>query len=236
MINCVIAEHILAEDQLPLPTTNAPSHQQGYAFAAHLLQHNELPSAANASEHFIGAVIDDDTGAMLEYRHLINSEKYRRIWERSFANESGRLFRGIRDIPGTDTCFFIRKSQVLKHKRSTYGRIVCNVRPQKEEIYRTRLTVGGNLINFPGNKSTPTADLLTAKLLINSTISTPGAVFLGIDLANFYLNTPMADPEYMRLRLDIIPEEIIIKYNLRDRVDEEGWVYVEICKGMYGLP
>ncbi len=61
-------------------------------------------------------------------------------------------------------------------------------------------------------------------------------MFLGIDLANFYLNTPMADPEYMRLRLDIIPEEIIIKYNLRDRVDEEGWVYVEICKGMYGLP
>ena len=62
-------------------------------------------------------------------------------------------------------------------------------------IYRTLLTVGGNLIDFPGNTSTPTADLLAAKLLINSTISTPGAVFLGIDLANFYLNTPMADPD-----------------------------------------
>ncbi len=236
MINSVIAEHVLTEAQLPPPTTNAPSHRQGFAFAVHLLQHNELPSSVNASEHFIGAVIDDDTGAVLEYRHLIKSEKYSRIWERSNANELGRLFQGIRDIPGTDTCFFIRKSQVPKHKRDTYGRIVCNVRPQKKEIYRTRLTVGGNLIDFPGNKSTPTADLLTAKLLINSTISTPGAVFLGIDLANFYLNTPMADPEYMRLRLDIIPEEIINKYNLRDLVDEEGWVYVEIRKGMYGLP
>ena len=61
-------------------------------------------------------------------------------------------------------------------------------------------------------------------------------MFLGIDLANFYLNTLMADPEYMRLRLDIIPKEIIIKYNLRDRVDVEGWVYVEIRKGMYSLP
>ena len=39
-------------------------------------------------------------------------------------------------------------------------------------------------------------------------------MFLGIDLANFYLNTPMADPEYMRLPLEIIPEEIILKYNL----------------------
>jgi len=172
----------------------------------------------------------------LEYRHLIKSEKYSRIWERSFANELGRLFQRIRNIPGTETCFFIQKSQVPKHKCATYGRIVCNVCPQKEEIYRTRLTVDGNLIDFPGNKSTPTVDLLTAKLLINSTISTPGAVFLGIDLANFYLNTLMAKPEYMRLRLDIIPKEIIIKYNLQDLVNDEGWVYVEIRKGMYGLP
>jgi hypothetical protein len=74
---------------------------------------------------------------VLEYRHLIKAEKYKRIWERSFANELGRLFQGIRDVPGTDTCFFIKKSQVPKHKRATYGRIVCNVRPQKEEIYRT---------------------------------------------------------------------------------------------------
>ncbi len=46
----------------------------------------------------------------------------------------------------------------------------------------------------------------------------------------------MADLEYMRLRLDIIPEEIIIKYNLRDLVDKDGWVYIKIRKGMYGLP
>ena len=71
--------------------------------------------------------------------------------------------------------------------------------------------MGGNLINFPSNKSTHTADLLTAKLLTDATISTPGAVFLGIDLANFYLNTPMPKPEYMRLCIDIIPKEIIVK-------------------------
>ena len=26
------------------------------------------------------------------------------------------------------------------------------------------------------------------------------------------------------------------KYNLRDLVDEDGWVYIKIRKGMYGLP
>ena len=99
-----------------------------------------------------------------------------------------------------------------------------------------KLTVSGDQINYPGNKSTPTADLTTVKLLLNSTISTPGAVFLGMDLANFYLNTPMPNPEYLRLRLDVIPEEIIVAYNIRDFITADGWVYITIHKGMYGLP
>ena len=84
------------------------------------------------------------------------------------------------------------------------------------------MTVGGDRINFPNNKSTPTANLLTAKLLFNSTTSTPGGTFHGIGLANFYLNTPMPTPEYMRLKLSIIPDEIIDHYNLRDLVNEDG--------------
>jgi hypothetical protein len=79
-------------------------------------------------------------------------------------------------------------------------------------------------------------NLTTAKLLINSTISTPGAKFLGIDRANFYLNTPMLNTKYMRLHLNIIPDGIIVHYNLRDIVTPDGWVYIEIWKGMYGLP
>jgi hypothetical protein len=66
MINCIIAEHVLNVAQLPPPSTHAPIRRHGYALAAHLLQHNELHSAAyTSSEHFIGAVIDDDTGEVL---------------------------------------------------------------------------------------------------------------------------------------------------------------------------
>ena len=39
----------------------------------------------------------------------------------------------------------------------------------------------------------------------------------------------------MKLRLDIIPEEILSQYNFRD-IAVDGWVYCEIKKGMYGLP
>jgi hypothetical protein len=87
-------------------------------------------------------------------------------------------------------------------------------RPQKDKQHRTWLTVGGDRIAYDGDKSTPTANLVTAKLLVNSTISTTKAQFYVMDLANFYLDTPMPYPEYMRLRLDLIPEEIIAKYDL----------------------
>jgi hypothetical protein len=46
----------------------------------------------------------------------------------------------------------------------------------------------------------------------------------------------MLEYEYMRLRLELIPDEIIDKYNLRDLVDNQGWVYIKIRMGMYGLP
>jgi len=46
----------------------------------------------------------------------------------------------------------------------------------------------------------------------------------------------MPEPDHMHLRLDIIPEEIIVKKNFRNLVDEENWVYIKIGKGVYGLP
>ena len=55
-----------------------------------------------------------------------------------------------------------------------------------------------------------------------------------MDVKNFYLNTPMKVFEYMYLPISIIPQEIIDKYNLRD-LAEDGWVYIEIQKGMYDL-
>ncbi len=40
----------------------------------------------------------------------------------------------------------------------------------------------------------------------------------------------------MRLKLNDIPEEIIIEYKLCEIATEDGYVYCKIQKGMYGLP
>jgi hypothetical protein len=58
---------------------------------------------------------------------------------------------------------------------------------------------------------------------------------MGINLKNCYLNTPLDCYEYMRLSINIIPNEIINQYNLRLLI-HNGYVYIKIQKGMYGLP
>ena len=96
--------------------------------------------------------------------------------------------------------------------------------------------MGGDKTNCHFDCSTPTAELLAIKLLLNSVISTPGAKFTTIDISNFYLNTPMDKYEYMRMKLDMFPDDVIEEYNLRDKVEPNGYVYIKVRKGMYGLP
>ena len=67
-------------------------------------------------------------------------------------------------------------------------------------------------------------------------MSTAGAEFTTLDIKNFYLNTPLARYEYLRLKLTNLPEDVIEEYGLKEKETKDGFVYVEIRKGMYGLP
>jgi hypothetical protein len=69
-------------------------------------------------------------------------------------------------------------------------------------------------IEYPGDKSTRTAGLTTAKILINSVISTFGAKFLVIDIKKIYLNIPLCRFEYLVINLSLLPQETIDKYDL----------------------
>ena len=66
------------------------------------------------------------TGKAFEYKDLINIQEHKELWTTSYANELGRLTQGIRDIPGTNTMFFIHKNYIPQDRRKdiTYGRIV----------------------------------------------------------------------------------------------------------------
>eukprot|EP00804_Cyclotella_cryptica_P019982 CCRYP_007864-RA/>CCRYP_007864-RA protein AED:0.45 eAED:0.45 QI:0/-1/0/1/-1/0/1/0/129 len=66
--------------------------------------------------------------------------------------------------------------------------------------------------------------MLTTKVLLNSVISTKGAQFMTIDISDFYLNTPMVHPKYMRLKVSDIPDHIIALYNLNKLATTNGYV------------
>jgi hypothetical protein len=150
-----------------------------------------LPEMANA-------VICPEAGKSLKHQELITTLRYKIKWMRSTANEINRLYN-------MNTTRFIRRPDIPKGRKVTYGSFVVDIKDHKEEKQRTRLTVGGDQIEYPGDKSTQTAGLTTAKILINSVISTKGAKFLVIDMNNFYLNTPLGRFEYMVINLASLP-------------------------------
>jgi hypothetical protein len=109
------------------------------------------------------AVICPETGKSLKHQELITKLRYKIKWMRSMANEINRLYN-------TNTIRFIRRSNIPKGRKVTYGSFVVDIKDHKEEKERTRLTVGGDQIEYPGDKSTRTAGLTTAKIIINSVI------------------------------------------------------------------
>jgi hypothetical protein len=185
-------------------------------------------------QHHANAVIHPVTGKEMEYMALMKDPRLQPLWTRGFGNECGRLFQGIRDIPGTDTCFFTKLINIPKDIKITYGKIVCDYKPHKKEKERVRLTMGGDRLDYSNDVATSKADITTFKILINNTLSNADAAMMMINIKNYYIVTPLPRFEYMKMLLSRFPEEIIQKYNL-NTLAVDGWVYIEIRKGMYGL-
>jgi hypothetical protein len=98
--------------------------------------------------------------------------------------------------------------------------------------FRVRLTVGGDKVNYTGDRSSTTASLETLKILQNVRISREMGWCTG-DIKDFYLGSPMDEVVYMYINERDVPEEIKLKYHIEFR---NGRALVSIHKGMYGLP
>ena len=143
--------------------------------------------------HLANGVHHPKTGKLMSYRQLIRDPDMKEKWSASSAREFFCLAQGSKkyNIEGSDTIFFIPKQKVPKDRTVTYGKFVCDLKPHKKELERTRLTVGGNKIEYPDDVSAPTSDITQVKCMANAIISDPKAKALILDIHNFYLNTPM---------------------------------------------
>ena len=180
--------------------------------------------------------IFDKCGHKMSLDKLLSSSSAE-IWEQATSYELGRLAQGYSHIKGNDVLDFIPKSMVPHGKIVTYARMVCDIRPFKEEKFRVRLTVGGDRLYYPDDAASPAASLLETKLLINSTISQSafGARFMTLDIKDFFLQTEMPTCEYMRIHNKYFVKNLRKKYNINAIVANDGFVYCRIKKGMYGL-
>jgi hypothetical protein len=170
------------------------------------------------------SVLDPSTGKIFKHCRLHCNPRYEAKWDTSYANDLGRLCQGIGSglypgtqwIVGTNTFFLIDYQDILFHKRKEICQtmVVCKVRPEKNDPDRTRITIGGSRICYPGNIGTNTALLELIKLILSSVLSRKGARFSTINLKNFYLDTPMPDPEYIHVKISDIPDKFILEYNL----------------------
>lgn len=79
---------------------------------------------------------------------------------------------------------FIKRSEMPQGRQATYAKYVCEYKPNKQEQERTRITVGGDRIDYPGEVATKSADITTIKCLLNSVISTKKGRFATADVKN----------------------------------------------------
>ena len=94
----------------------------------------------------------------------------RNRWLCSGENEYHRLSKD-----GMGVLDWIRRSEVPQSKMVTYPCIVVDYRPEKDKPWRTRITAGGNLLQYNGNTTAHSASMELIKCHINSIISDPDA-------------------------------------------------------------
>ena len=184
-----------------------------------------------------GHAVNPDTGKIAQYKELSQCSEGP-LWTGSSMNEWGRLMKGHQTMAsGTDTFKFIARMQIPDDKKATYMAVVCAFRPEKEDPHRVRFVAGGDQVEYNGNTYTKTADLTTVKVHFNSVVSTKNAKHATGDLKNFYLMSRMKEEDwaYMKVPAANVPTEILDFYDAHHLI-EDGFIYVQVHGGMYGLP
>jgi hypothetical protein len=58
---------------------------------------------------------------------------------------------------------------------------------------------------------------------------------MNMDIKKYYLGTPLERYEYVCIPVSMVPDAIMKEYNLHS-LAHNGYLYVEVRKGMYDLP
>ena len=135
-----------------------------------------------------GSIWDEELKKFAAYKDLSRhpNPSILHRWTTSGENEFGQLFQGFMDTKGMDVLDWIWYGDVPPHKTVTYPQYTMDIRPEKAKPYRTRITAGGNLLEYLGNVTTHTAGMETIKCHWNSVLSTKSAKYCIGEISNMY--------------------------------------------------
>jgi hypothetical protein len=138
-------------------------------------------------------------GSTINYKKS-HSGPHAEYWDRADGEEIERLF-----VTGTIKPILFH--DIPPDRVVTYVNPVCVEKTNDDGSlnFRTRLTIGGDRIQYPYDTSAVTAEMEAIKILLNCMIS-ENARWSTIDLTDFYLGTDLPHPEYIRIPRNLIPK------------------------------
>jgi len=162
-----------------------------------------------AAHCFSWQCLQSYTSELAEYAEL-SKRSDDPLWQQANTAKIHYLAQGTIAIPGTNTMFFIPVAAIPHGHHFTYLHIICIHWPKKAIPHHVCLAAT-NCVEYLGDVSTKTTDIITDKLLFNSMVSTPGGWCMMGDLKDFYLGTPMlpSDYAYMCIPVAVLPPDIM---------------------------
>ena len=165
-------------------------------------------------------------GSFLTYAKAIHGHQELQ-WRQAEIKEFNRLFSSNTMKP-----LHIHEQPMHRRKDTSY------YNPQIKEkedatgnrTYRVRGTIGGDRINYPGETSANTAAMPVVKILLQSVVS-DDSNWMTLDIKDYYLNTPLSRPEYIRIQRKLIPPATLAAHK-SERFMSNNSILFKINKGM----
>ncbi len=156
-------------------------------------------------EHYANPMVHPVMGETISsYEKMINDPATAEVWQTAFGKDVGGMCQGDNKTghKGTNAMFVMTHDEiahVLQAKKVfTYANSAIDYRAQKEDPNCIIITVGGNLIKYKEELSVRTADINTAKIM-------NAAMYMCLNIGNFYLTAALEYYEYMWIPLALFP-------------------------------
>lgn len=230
--------HRLKEQRKPRINTTKINNLKLKAMQVKAKQGAALASTLQHLACKTGCIWDGELKKWMDLEALLQhpNPEVRERWQKSSTKEHGSLFQGFGETEGKNVCQWVQKQDVLRGEKVTCPRTAADYGPEKvDSPRRTRITAGGDKLDYDGETMVNSADYTVIKCHWNSMLSSPGCKHATMDAGNMCLESNLPKSRNVRFKPKQIPVAMQMQCNLAQLVYLSGYVYARINKAWYRL-